>query len=542
MPDLGTHIRDTLLASTKSLRTLDLLEKRWRETPWPEVAAVADTIAARLLDGDRAGERGPVGLVGDPTMETVAIMCGAWFAGRAIALLPGPVRGRANSLWADVTAEKFAALGCRELFVGTEIAQLMAAAVTDPAASVTAFPEVSAWRATPFGSIAAFSGTDTAILQGTAGSTGSPKTAVLSRAAMVRHCAGFQERIDGDPGRDIGCSWLPLYHDMGLTSLAIGMIYGGETWLAPTAAFARSPFEWLRWLSESKATLIGAPNFAYNLLGQYARRIDGVDLGNVRYAINGGEPVDCDGLARFTEEMRNFGFDPAAVAPSYGMAEATCGVSAPLPGSGLTVDEIDITEGDSARPLRTAALGSAMPGMEIRVVAGDGHPTAPGRDIGEIEVRGHSMMSGYLETEVKLAEDEWFKTGDIGYLHDGQLHVCGRSKEMLTVAGRNLFPQQVETVVGKIAGVRAGAVVATVVETANERALRRPELVVVAEFRGKGADLARDLIKESVVAECGIVPSVVELVTPGELPRTTSGKLRRLEVGRMVTEKRLKLK
>lgn len=527
--DLGSLVRHAMAASTSDLVTLEGGSSTWRRTPWSRVGEVAEAVAVRLIDRSAAdGSRSPIGIVGDPTMETVAVMSGAWLAGRAVAILPGPPRGRPNRVWEKVTADRFEELGCDHVFIGAEISGRIELA----RGAISEFHEVGNWTGSLDGYAIAAQDSDPAVLQGTAGSTGSPKTAVLSRGAVVRHCEGFRDRVDGDPGRDVGCSWLPLYHDMGLTSLSMGMAFGGPTWLAPTSAFARSPFEWLRWLSESKATLTAAPNFAYNLLGQYARRVDGIDLSNLQYVINGGEPVDSDGLSRFASEMARFGLAPGAIAPSYGMAEATCGVTAPTKGTGLVVDEIELHGQGEKRAMRMASLGSAMPGMEIRVASGDEHPRAPGREIGEIEIRGHSMMNGYLGAS-PLAPSDWFPTGDIGYERNGSWFVCGRTKEMLTVAGANLFPQQVEQVVGRMPGVRAGAVAATVVDTKSKGALSRPELIVVAEFRGKDAKSSREQIRENIVAECGVVPSVVELVAPGVLPRTTSGKLRRLEVAEL---------
>ena len=118
-----------------------------------------------------------------------------------------------------------------------------------------------------------------------------------------------------DPSVDVGCTWLPLYHDMGLSFLLTGALTGADQWLAPTAAFSASPFRWLHWLSESRASMTAAPNFAYNVLGRYARRVSDVDLGALRFALNGGEPIDCDGFATFLTEMGRFGLDPRCRRP-----------------------------------------------------------------------------------------------------------------------------------------------------------------------------------------------------------------------------------
>ena len=365
------------------------------------------------------------------------------------------------------------------------------------------------------------------MLQGTAGSTGSPRTALLSPEAVLNNVTGLLAHTRVDPSVDVGCTWLPLYHDMGLSFLLSGALSGAEQWLAPTAAFSASPFRWLHWLSESRATMTAAPNFAYNVLGKYARRVSDVDLGALRFALNGGEPIDCDGFATFLTEMGRFGLDPHAAAPSYGLAEATCAVTAPMPGTGLRYDEIRSTR----QPIRcTSTRCSAIP---LRAWNCDSCPRTahgidiPDREVGEIEIRGPSMMSGYLGAD-PVDPETWFPTGDLGYLTDGGLVVCGRAKELITVAGRNVFPTEVERVAAQVRGVREGAVVAVGADGASAR----PGLVITAEFRGPDEAGARSELVQRVASECGVVPSDVVFVSPGTLPRTSSGKLRRLEVKR----------
>ena len=293
-------------------------------------------------------------------------------------------------------------------------------------------------------------------------------------------------------------------------------------WLAPTGAFSASPFRWLRWLSESGATLTAAPNFAYSVLGRYSRRVSDVDLSRLRFALNGGEPIDCAGYQLFLTEFGRFGLDPHAAAPSYGLAEASCAVTIPRPGTGLLVDEtVDVTTGSTQRH---ALVGEVIPGMELRVVPTE-RSDAAGGEIGEIQIRGTSMMSGYLREEPLSAHD-WFTTGDLGYLTDSGLVVCGRIKELITVAGRNLFPSEIERVAAQVRGVREGGVVA--VGAGADSA--RPGLVITAEFRGADEAGARTELVQRVASQCGVVPADVVFVTPGSLPRTTSGKLRRLQV------------
>ncbi|MEO6794010.1 MAG: long-chain-fatty acid--ACP ligase MbtM [Mycobacterium sp.] len=503
MSALAIALTEAMTASPHDLVVLDRATGEWTRQPWPQVHAYAQSIAARILD---VGKPGAVGLVGEPTAEFVAAIPGTWLAGRAVSILPGPVRGADPAQWARSTLDRFARIGVDVVFCTEPVLSLLWAQDT----ALTVVDVTDAAHRQPSATLVAVPAEAPAVLQGTAGSTGTPRTAQLSQAAVLSNLRGLTERTEVAPD-DIGCSWLPLYHDMGLTFLLSGMLTGVPVWLAPTAAFAASPFRWLQWLHDSRATLTAAPNFAYGVIGKYARRVPEVDLSAVRVAINGGEPIDCAGLERFCTELARFGFDAGAPCPSYGLAEATCAVTMPRPGAGLRYHE------NAGR--RHAILGDPIPGIELRVVD-TGEPRA-----GAIEIRGTSLMSGYLGDR-PLSAQTWFPTGDLGYLTDDGLVVCGRAKEVISVAGRNVFPTEIERVAAQVRGVRDGAVVA--VGTGD--GATRPGLVITAEFRGPDVDGARGEVLARVASECGVMPADVVLVAPGSLPRTSSGKLRRLEV------------
>jgi len=520
---LAGALTRAMTASDHDLVILDQATGAWHRHPWAQVHSRAQSVAARVLD---AGGTGAVGLVGEPTVALVAAIQGAWLAGRAVSILPGPVRGADPQQWAHATLNRFGTIGVDTVFSHGASLQLLTGADTDAGVAVHDVTSAATERSAAFTPVAGAPDTP-AVLQGTAGSTGTPRTAQLSPAAVLNNLQGLLAHVAIDVSADVGCSWLPLYHDMGLTFLLSGALAGSPVWLAPTAAFAASPFRWLTWLHESAATLTAAPNFAYSVLGKYARRIPDVDLGRVRVAINGGEPVDCAALQRFATELAKFGFDPAAVTPSYGLAEATCAVTAPRPGTGLLYDEIAGAGNDSAVH-QHAILGVPIQGMQVRIAAAPGHDAdQPGRDVGEIEIRGTSMMSGYIG-EPAHDPDTWFATGDLGYLTDDGLVVCGRAKEIISVAGRNVFPTEIERVAAEIRGVREGAVVAFGTSEATDDV--RPALVVVAEFRGPDEAGARSDLIARVASQCGVVPAKVVFLAPGSLPRTSSGKLRRVQV------------
>ncbi|MCV7426256.1 long-chain-fatty acid--ACP ligase MbtM [Mycobacterium montefiorense] len=518
MSVLAAAITRSMQTATSDLSVFDKETSQWQRRPWPEVHGLAEGVAAWLLDHGRPTV---VGLVGEPIVEFVAAIQGTWLTGAAISILPGPVRGAELRHWAESTLTRFAGIGVTAVLshgsfleslqsvepAGITIEDLATAARTNRSASGIPHAET----------------VGPAILQGTAGSTGSPKTAMLFPGAVLSNMRGVDQRFGSDASRDVVCSWLPLFHDMGLSCVLAAMLARLPLLLASPTAFSASPFNWLKWMSDNHATITAAPNLAYNILGKYASLVSDVDLSAMRVALNGGEPVDCDGFARFAEAMAPFGFDADALAPSYGLAESTCAVALPALGTGLSVATVSDVSGSH----KYAVLGQAVAGMEIRVVSSARYSETTDREIGEIEIRGTSMMDGYLGHPV-IDREDWFPTGDLGFFDDGRLVVCGRAKEIISIAGRNIFPMEIELIAAQVNGVREGCVVAL---GTGERSAR-PGLVVAAEFKGDDQTQARTEVIRRIASVCGIVPADVVLMSPGSLPRTSSGKLRRLEVRR----------
>ena len=521
MSVLATALSDALTTTDNDLLLYDTESRGWTRHPWGQVYHRAENIAEQIgQDGSTA-----VGIVGEPTVSGVAAILGTFLAGAALSVLPGPIRGADTAQWAQSTVHRFTDIGVGTVFSHGECLELLRAADT----RLTIHDDAVVGHAQRSSTLALGSaGHPFAVLQGTAGSTGTPRTAQMPAEAALANLRGLAERITLSAD-DIGCSWLPLYHDMGLAFLLTGAVHGTEVWQAPTSAFAASPFSWVRWLTESRATLTAAPNMAYGLIGKYSRRLSDLDLSALRFALNGGEPVNTAATGLFGTELARFGFDPGALSPSYGMAESSCAVTVPVPGRGIVVDEITVTTDAGSSRQHLAVLGDAISGMQVRVRPGPDDAGITDREVGEIEIRGTSMMAGYLGQE-PLNPDDWFATGDLGYFVDSGLVVCGRTKELITVAGRNIFPTEIERVAARVKGVRDGAVVA--VGTAETAV--RSGLVIAAEFRGPDEAGARSQVIQQVASECGVVPADVVFVTPGSLPRTSSGKLRRLEVKRQM--------
>ena len=342
-------------------------------------------------------------------------------------------------------------------------------------------------------------------------------------------------------------SWLPLYHDMGLVGfLAIPMCTGVELVQAAPQDFLAHPGNWMQWLSDWRATVTAGPNFAWVLAARALKRMEGLDLSAMRVALSGAEPVDPNAVESFVAEASRFGFRPGAVFPAFGMAEVAIAGAFPPPMRGLVCDAVDrvVLERDRiAQPVehgstgpdndgvrRLALLGPAVPGLEFRVVNPETDEELADRLVGELLIRGTSVTSGYYkhpEATAASFRNGWLATGDLAYMLDGELVLCGRIKDVIIVGGRNIFPEDIERAVGDIDGVRAGNVIAFGIDGYKGK----ETVIVVSEV--KPSDTSGDLeairhrIHTRALDVSGLPPRDVILVRPGTLPKTSSGKLQR---------------
>ncbi|MGH9048466.1 MAG: AMP-binding protein, partial [Acidimicrobiia bacterium] len=377
-----------------------------------------------------------------------------------------------------------------------------------------------------------------AVLQFTSGSTAEPKGVTLPHRCVTANLDAIVAAAHIDPETDRAVSWLPLYHDMGLIGcLATPLTVGLDLLLAAPQDFLAGPARWMEWMSEFGGTMTAGPNFAYALAARALRRLDGLDLSRWRLALNGAEPIDPGAVEAFCTAGAGHGLDPRAVFCVFGMAEATLAVTFPEPFSGMAVDTVDrrVLETDRfAAPVeptapgtggvrRLAVLGRPLAGLELRICEPVTGEQMRDREVGELEVRGSSVTPGYFHNDAANRDtfhDGWLRTGDLGYLVDGELAVCGRIKDVIIVGGRNVFPEDVERAAGAVDGVRAGNVIAF----GTEGRRGREALVVVAETKSGAAAPLRTAVASRVTA---VAPEEVVLVRPGTLPKTSSGKLQR---------------
>ena len=392
---------------------------------------------------------------------------------------------------------------------------------------------------------------DIALLQYTSGSTGDPKGVTLTHANLLANIRAMGEAVELTSD-DVGVSWLPLYHDMGLIGAWLTLLYfGTPLCVMSPLAFLTRPARWLQAFHKHRGSISAAPNFAYELCVRKIsdKEIEGLDLSSWRAALNGAEPVNPETLERFEQRFAKYGFRREAQLPVYGLAEAALAVTFPPLNRGPRVDSIDreifTSQGRalSAAPgpaaISFVSSGTAIPNHEVRVVDGSGHEV-PDRTEGFLWFRGPSSTSGYYNNPAateKLfpagqpTEDEfaWVDTGDRAYRAEGEIFVTGRVKDIIIKGGRNLYPHEVEELAGRVDGVRKGCVVAFGLKDA---ASGTEKLVVVAESRetdsARRATIAAAVSNE-VSQGLGVPPDRVELLLPGSIPKTSSGKLRREE-------------
>ncbi|NMX80522.1 MULTISPECIES: non-ribosomal peptide synthetase [Pseudomonas] len=385
---------------------------------------------------------------------------------------------------------------------------------------------------------------DIAFLQYTSGSTALPKGVQVSHGNLVANEVlirrGFG--IDLNPD-DVIVSWLPLYHDMGLIGGLLQPIFSGVPCvLMSPAYFLGRPLRWLEAISEYGGTISGGPDFAYRLCSERVSEsaLERLDLSRWRVAYSGSEPIRLDTLERFAEKFAACGFTPNNFFASYGLAEATLFVAGGTRGRGIPALRLDeqALAANRAEPGQGPAImscGTSQPDHAVLIADPHTLTELPDQCVGELWATGPSIAHGYwrnpqasAKTFVQHAGRTWLRTGDLGFIRDGEVYITGRLKDLLIVRGHNLYPQDIEqTIEREVEVVRKGRVAAFAV---NDQGL---------EGIGIAAEISRSVqkilppealikaIRQAVAEACQQAPSVVVLLNPGALPKTSSGKVQR---------------
>jgi fatty-acyl-CoA synthase len=398
---------------------------------------------------------------------------------------------------------------------------------------------------------------DIALLQYTSGSTGDPKGVTLTHANLLANMRAIGNAIQMGPG-DVGVSWLPLYHDMGLIGAWLTLLhFGMPLAVMSPLAFLTRPERWLWAFHKHRGTIAAAPNFAYELCVRKVadKDIEGLDLSSWRVAMNGAEPVNPETMERFSARFARYGFRAEAHLPVYGLAESSLAVTVPPLNRGALVDRVDRDAftsqcravpamANSGNTISFVSSGTSLPLHEVRIVDAAGNEV-PDRTEGFLWFRGPSATSGYYKnapaTEKLLplgpatvpGEFAWVDSGDRAYRADGEIYVTGRMKDIIIKSGRNLYPHEIEELASRADGIRKGCIVAFGLKDEGSGTER---LIVVAEVRDRDKKRRAAIgaaVTDQISRGLGIPPDRVELIPAGGIPKTSSGKLRREETRKL---------
>ena len=532
------------MTSTKGMVTGEPVEPV-RHT-WREVHERARCIAGGLAAAG-VGPGDAVGVLAGAPVEIAPTAQGLWMRGASLTMLHQPTPRTDLALWAQDTINVIDMIEAKAVVVSEPF--LVAAPVLAER-GVTVLTVEELLGAQPIDPVETGED-DVALMQLTSGSTGSPKAVVISHRNIYSNAEAMFIGSEYDVESDVMVSWLPCFHDMGMVGvLTIPMYFGAELVKVTPLDFLRDTLLWAKLIDKYRGTMTAAPNFAYALFAKRLRRQakpGEFDLSTLRFALSGAEPVEPADVEDLIDAGKPFGLSPNAILPAYGMAETTLAVSFSECGAGLVVDEVDAdllaalrravpaTKGNTRR---LASLGPLLRDLEARIVDEDGI-VLPTRGVGVIELRGESLTPGYVTMGGFVsAQDEngWYDTGDLGYLtEEGHIVVCGRVKDVIIMAGRNIYPTDIERAAGRVEGVRPGCAVAVRLDAGHSR-----ETFAVAIESNNWEDPAEirrieQQVAHEVVREVGVRPRNVVVLGPGTIPKTPSGKLRRANSVSLVT-------
>ncbi len=498
-----------------------------------EASAISEILMGRIARGDR------VGLIFSTSYEFVRTFFAVSLTGAIPFCLAPPRLGRGSD-YSQMTSAMIRRAGAKLVLCEESTLRSLEKVRAMCGAEISAVPVLddAALSRRPGEKREIFPG-DPALLQFSSGTTVEPKPVVLTHANLSANTSAILARFPGDLRDHSGLSWLPMHHDMGL----IGGLFtavagcGWGTFVRPED-FVLKPALWLEALSRTRSTISPCPNFALKLCTDRVdeSEIEALDLSAWQIALVGAETVHLATLRAFAEKFRPAKFRYESFTPVYGLAEATLAVSfsavnkEPL---AVGFDAEELARGFARRAQRTSdqveicSVGTPLDGMRLEIRGEDGQAVPPDR-VGRIFVEGTSVMYGYLRADGIEEYAGPLDTGDLGFFHDEELFIYGRAKDVIIINGRNYDPAYIEFAAEGVPGLRHERTAAFAVDSS-----RGTEGFVLVVEKEKG-DLrpqteVAELVRTSVIAKTGLIPESVHVIEPGEMPRTTSGKVRRQE-------------
>jgi acyl-CoA synthetase (AMP-forming)/AMP-acid ligase II len=383
-----------------------------------------------------------------------------------------------------------------------------------------------------------------AYLQYTSGSTSRPKGVMVSHSNLVANLSAINNCF-GRTAADVSVTWLPHYHDMGLVDGLLSPIYTGGTGIAISPLlFITKPFLLLQAISQYQAGFCGGPGFGLDhcVARIPAEQLDTLDLSSLRVLYVGAEPIRISTLERFAEATRSTGFKRASLVPAYGLAEATLAVSLHLNGTPMVFEKIPGMDSKEV-----VACGPPVEFTEVRIVEPQEKTIVEDARIGEIWVKNKGVALGYWKNEdetnrifkafTDCGKGPFLRTGDLGFMENGQLFITGRTKELIIIRGVNYYPQDIEEIVSEChEDIQPNATAAFSVETAQGEALMIVTEVRRAVQQDENMETIKTRVAHSVGLAFGLVPHKVVLIQPGKLPKTSSGKIQRLKAREVFAE------
>lgn len=517
------------------------------EMTYQQLAESARRMAAGLIErGVRPGDR--VGILCPNAPEFLQSFFSVLLAGGAACPLPLPVGLRTVGAYVHRVGRIAEASGLRQVVVPDQfgaLARRLKSALPDlefagagrlGIDTVPVLPVVQA--------------EDLALVQFTSGSTAVPKGVRLTHRNVLAGLEAISTGI-GLRRTDSGGFWIPLFHDMGLFGTISGILAGLPVHLWSPADFVKRPDRWLREFLASGATVTAMPNFAYDYLVATVPPEEAaeLDMSRWRVSFNGADSISAKSVEAFLDRFAPSGFHPETMFPVYGMAEATLAVTFPPLGRAPRFDWVDRdvlaergrverVSRETPRARGIASVGRPVAGIDLRIIDPATGSGAAADTVGEIQIRGVPVTSGYLSADAAeagpMTRDGWLPTGDLAYLHDGEVFVTGRIKEMIKHRGASFYPQDVEAVAKAVSGIYKGRCVAV----AGFGTEGQEDMLVVAETDLVGAAATRltaDL-RHRIQADLGLAQIDVCLVAPSSLPRTSSGKFQRLAARELVRQ------